>query len=209
MPDVTLDVREIPKPQRHPKIFGLFDSLAVGEAVILVNDHDPRHLHDEFEEKLPGGYGWEYLVREKRDYRIRISKTTEAPPPRKLGNTAELTQHPVDAADVAWKLDFDGRGLDSNLIRLSAGGSIGTHRGGEVDVLIHVIAGSGTVGTETGDVAVIAGDLLWLPRLSQRSFTAGPDGLSYLTVHSHREPSLTIAPLSARPRTDQPLTPRK
>ncbi|AUH68061.1 MULTISPECIES: DUF2249 domain-containing protein [Gordonia] len=195
MPDVTLDVREIPKPQRHPKIFGIFDSLDVGEAIILINDHDPRHLHDEFDERLPGGYGWDYLVREKRDYRIRISKTTAAPPPRLLGNTAELTDGPVDAAGVAWKLDFDGRGLDSNLIRLAPGGGIDTHRGAEVDVLIHVVAGSGTVGTETGDVAVSAGDLLWLPRRSERSFTAGPDGLSYLTVHTHREPTLTIEPL--------------
>lgn len=194
MPDVTLDVREIPKPSRHPKIFGIFDSLAVGEALILVNDHDPRHLHDEFEEKLPGGYGWEYLVREKRDYRIRISKVTEAAPARRLGNTAELTQREVDAADVAWKLDFGGRGLDSNLIRLAPGGEIATHRGGEVDVLVHVLSGSGTLGAETGDVAVTAGDLLWLPHHSQRSFSAGPDGLDYLTVHTHREPSLTIEP---------------
>ncbi|MGB3602964.1 DUF2249 domain-containing protein [Gordonia sp. (in: high G+C Gram-positive bacteria)] len=199
MADVELDVREIPKPARHPKIFGIFDSLDVGEAVILTNDHDPRHLHDEFEAKLPGGYGWDYEIREKRNYRIRISKTTAAAPPRKLGNTADLTANEVDAADVAWKLDFDNRGLDSNLIRLAPGGSIGKHKGGEVDVLIHVIAGSGTLGTEAGDVDAVVGDLLWLPNGSERSFTAGPDGFSYLTVHTHREPSLTIEPLSLRP----------
>ncbi|QKT06291.1 DUF2249 domain-containing protein [Gordonia sp. X0973] len=193
----VIDVREIPKPQRHPKIFALFDSLDAGQALILVNDHDPRHLHDEFEVERPGSYSWDYLTREKRDYRIRIGKTTTAALPRRLGNTAELTQAPTDAADVAWKLGFRDRQLDSNLIRLAPGGSIGQHRGGEVDVLLHVLAGSGTVGTEGEAVEVTAGDLLWLPRYSTRSFTAGPDGLSYLTVHTHREPSLTIEPFDA------------
>lgn len=198
MTDITLDVREIPKPQRHPKIFSIFDGLAIGEAIILVNDHDPRHLHDEFEADRPGGYSWEYLVREKRDYQIRIGKTTATTPPRKLGNTVELTHAAVDAADVAWKLEFADRHLDSNLIRLAAGGEIASHAGGEVDVLVHVTAGDGTLGTEAEDVPVTAGDLVWLPRRSQRAFHAGPDGLSYLTVHTHREPSLTIEPLTVR-----------
>ncbi|MGO3326925.1 DUF2249 domain-containing protein [Gordonia sp. (in: high G+C Gram-positive bacteria)] len=198
MPDITLDVREIPKPQRHPKIFSLFDSLAVGDAVILVNDHDPRHLHDEFEADRAGGYSWDYLVREKRDYQVRISKTTATTPPRRLGNTAELTNAAVDDADVAWKLTSPDRHLDSNLIRLAADGEIAEHAGGEVDVLVHVVAGSGRLGTEAGDLEVAAGDLLWLPRRSQRAFRAGPDGLSYLTVHTHREPTLTIEPLARR-----------
>lgn len=198
MPDITLDVREIPKPQRHPKIFSLFDGLAVGEAIILVNDHDPRHLHDEFEADRAGGYSWDYLVREKRDYQVRIGKTTATTPPRKLGNTAELTNASVDAADVAWKLTSPDRHLDSNLIRLAADGEIAAHAGGEVDVLVHVIAGSGQLGTESGDLEVVAGDLVWLPRRSQRAFRAGSDGLSYLTVHTHREPTLNIEPLALR-----------
>lgn len=198
MPDITLDVREIPKPQRHPKIFSIFDGLAVGEALVLVNDHDPRHLHDEFEADRAGGYSWEYLVREKRDYRIRIGKTTATTPPRKLGNTVELTDTAAESNDVAWKLQSPDRHLDSNLIRLAAGDEIASHAGGEVDVLVHVVAGDGTLGTEADDIAVATGDLLWLPRRSRRSFRAGPTGLSYLTVHTHREPALTIEPLTVR-----------
>ncbi|KXP01386.1 DUF2249 domain-containing protein [Tsukamurella pseudospumae] len=200
MPDVTLDVREIPKSERHPKIFGIFDALDVGEAIILVNDHDPRHLRDEFEQKLPSAYEWEYLVRERRDYRVRIGKILAAPAPRIVGNTSALTESAVERADVAWKLDTDGRGLDSNLIRLGAGGVIGAHQGSEVDVLVHVLRGSGTVGTATGTVDVAAGDLLWLPRRSERAISAGPDGLDYLTVHTHRTSSLTIEPLGLRSR---------
>lgn len=192
MADVTIDVREIPKPERHPKIFGLFDGLAIGEAVILINDHDPRHLRDQFEDRNPGGFEWEYLVRERGDYRIRIGKTLDTPVPRKIGNSLDAVAG--GEPGVAWKLDMDPRGLDSNIITLAPGGGIGEHTGAEVDVLIHILDGDGSVGTETGPVPVAAGDLLWLPRRSRRSFTAGDGGLSYLTVHTHREPTLTITP---------------
>ena len=56
-----LDVRKVPKPQRHPLIFARFHSLAVGESFVLVNSHDPKHLHEEFERDLGGAYEWTYL----------------------------------------------------------------------------------------------------------------------------------------------------
>jgi len=109
-------------------------------------------------------------------------------PPRRIGNTLDLTAQPVETATVAWRLQESDRHLDANLIRLAPAGEIAPHTGGEVDVLVHVVAGSGTV----NDIDVTAGDLLWLPRRSRRAFRAGPDGLGYLTVHTHREPTLTI-----------------
>ncbi len=42
----TIDVRSIPGPQRHPLIFHTFDALAPGEALELVNDHDPFPLQN-------------------------------------------------------------------------------------------------------------------------------------------------------------------
>jgi quercetin dioxygenase-like cupin family protein len=116
--------------------------------------------------------------------------------PRKLGSTDRAAAS-GDASRVAWKLDLENRHLDANLIRLPPGGAIAEHTGGEVDVLVHVVAGSGVVGTEGGGFGVAAGDLVWLPRFSTRSFTAGNDGLGYLTVHLHREPSMTVEPFRA------------
>ena len=66
-----------------------------------------------------------------------------------------------------------------------------------MDVLIYVLAGSGHLGTEldTQQVALRGGSLIWLPRRSRRRFTAGPDGLRYLTVHQRRRAlTLTTAP---------------
>ncbi|MGH7112093.1 MAG: DUF2249 domain-containing protein, partial [Stellaceae bacterium] len=44
-----LDVRDLPPPQRHALIFDTCGKLPVGNAVILVNDHDPRPLYYQFE----------------------------------------------------------------------------------------------------------------------------------------------------------------
>jgi CRP-like cAMP-binding protein len=39
-------------------IFSAFDSLGVGESLVLVNDHEPRPLRLEFEELRPGRFSW-------------------------------------------------------------------------------------------------------------------------------------------------------
>jgi uncharacterized protein (DUF2249 family) len=44
MSDQRLDLREVPPPQRHPKIFEAFEALDSGEALTLVNDHAPTPL---------------------------------------------------------------------------------------------------------------------------------------------------------------------
>jgi quercetin dioxygenase-like cupin family protein len=53
--------------------------------------------------------------------------------------------------------------------------------------LIHVLAGSGRLDTERGAIDLVPGALLWLPKRPRRQFSAGPDGLRYLTVHQKRE----------------------
>jgi len=45
MAEQQLDLREIPPPQRHPKIFDAFEELKSGEALTLVNDHEPTPLY--------------------------------------------------------------------------------------------------------------------------------------------------------------------
>ena len=73
-----LDVRQIPKSQRHPMIFARFDALAAGESFVLVNSHDP-HLREEFDRDRPGAYDWRYLEGSQSDrlWRIRIVRITE------------------------------------------------------------------------------------------------------------------------------------
>lgn len=181
-----LDVRGMRKPDKHPAIFAAYDALSVGSAMLLINDHDPKHLHDEFEAEHPGSYTWEYLNREPRDWRIRITKLASAPLPRVLVDTRGLAA-PTEGVTVAWALQQDTRDLDANVIALAPAAAIDAHLGPDIDVLIHVIAGSGTLGTEAADVPLAAGQLVWLPRRSLRRFSAGDEGLCYLTVHQRRQ----------------------
>ena len=58
MTEHELDVRGLPKPDKHPAIFAAYDSLPVGAAFVLVNNHYPRHLRDEFEVDHPGRQDW-------------------------------------------------------------------------------------------------------------------------------------------------------
>lgn len=193
MSDPELDVRPLRKPDKHPAIFRTYDSLAAGESFVLVNNHDPRHLREEFETEHPGGYAWDYLDRGPASWRIRISKVTAAPLPRVLCDTMAATGDDPDTAGPVWSLPMRRRDLDSNIIRLRAGAGIDPHVGPDLDVLILGIAGAGRVLTETDPLELRAGILVWLPRGSRRGFTAGPEGLSYLTVHQARK-ALVLEP---------------
>lgn len=60
---ITLDVRDLPPWERHPKIFELLDGFQSGDALILINDHDPRPLHYQLMMERAGQF--EYSSKEK------------------------------------------------------------------------------------------------------------------------------------------------
>lgn len=188
MPDQELDVRLLRKPDKHPAIFQTYGALAVGESFVLVNNHDPKHLRDEFDADHPGSYGWDYLDRGPEAWRIRISKLATTPLPRILCDTATVAaESDPDATGAVWKLRMRQRDLDSNIIRLRPDTSIDAHTGPDLDVLLIVLDGTGQITTELDTLELHSGALVWLPCHSRRQFTAGPDGLSYLTVHQRRQ----------------------
>ncbi len=73
-----LDLREVPRPQRHPLVFAKLDALAVGDAFVLVNDHDPVPLSRQIQELRPGQITWQYNQRGPALFRIRVQRV--APP---------------------------------------------------------------------------------------------------------------------------------
>lgn len=74
-----IDVRTIAPRDRHPLIFSTFGKLAKGQAMELVNDHDPKPLYYQFNAEIPGGFAWEYLERGPDTWRVAITRTGEAP----------------------------------------------------------------------------------------------------------------------------------
>ena len=53
MGDADLDLRDVPPPERHPKIHDAFEALAPGETLTIVNDHEPKPLFYEFQAEVP------------------------------------------------------------------------------------------------------------------------------------------------------------
>ncbi len=183
-----LDVRPLRKPDKHPTIFARYAGLPAGASFVLINDHEPKHLKDEFEANYAGSYQWECLQGEPRDWRIKITKLTSAALPRILMNTADIGAQATDpdVTGAVWRLDLRDRDLDSNIIALPPHGAIDAHSGPDLDLLVHIVAGAGQLITEVGSIDLRPGAVVWSPRGSRCQFTAGPDGLRYLTVHQRR-----------------------
>jgi uncharacterized protein (DUF2249 family) len=73
-PTGELDVRAVPRRSRHDLVFQRFAATAPGEAMILVNDHEPRHLHRQFLAERGGEFDWAYLEAGPDVWRVRISR---------------------------------------------------------------------------------------------------------------------------------------
>ncbi len=73
----SIDVRTIPPRERHTLIFGSFDALQTGTSLLLINDHDPRPLYYQFEERRAGQFDWTYLQAGPDLWRVQIGKTSD------------------------------------------------------------------------------------------------------------------------------------
>lgn len=70
----TLDVRSLPPRERHPLIFGEWQSLPVGRTLRLVNDHDPKPLYYEFNAEHNGEFAWDYIERGPEKWMVDIKR---------------------------------------------------------------------------------------------------------------------------------------
>ncbi|HEU5332765.1 MAG TPA: hypothetical protein VFU73_08380 [Actinocrinis sp.] len=118
-----------------------------------------------------------------------------APPPvaRVLCDTAAVLGDPALPDGVLWKIAEDHRQLDANLVRLAPEARVAGHAEPDLDVLLHVVEGSGALETPRGEQHLTVGSLAWLVHGSTRSLRAGPCGMAYLTVH-RRRPGMQIRP---------------
>lgn len=52
MTELTLDLRDVPPHERHPKIHDTFEDLGSGESLRLINDHEPKPLFYEMKAEV-------------------------------------------------------------------------------------------------------------------------------------------------------------
>ena len=72
---VKLDLRSIHIFERHPRIFEEWEKLGIGETLQIINDHDPRPLHYQFEGEYKDSYKWEYVEKGPKDWVVNITRT--------------------------------------------------------------------------------------------------------------------------------------
>lgn len=69
-----LDLRPMPPFERHEKIFALWDTLKPGEALKIINDHDPKPLWYQFEVEYKDKYEWAYEQKGPKDWIVQIKR---------------------------------------------------------------------------------------------------------------------------------------
>ncbi len=72
---VELDLRQIMPFERHDLIFQKWEALKPGETLKIINDHDPKPLHYQFEAECKDQYEWEYLGKGPKDWMVTIKRT--------------------------------------------------------------------------------------------------------------------------------------
>jgi uncharacterized protein (DUF2249 family)/hemerythrin-like domain-containing protein len=120
MPGTTreLDLRRLPPEMRHGLVFQCFDALKTGEALLIVNDHDPHPLLQQFRFARPGESGYEYLERGPTDWKVRIDRKASAQPSARQDEAPapERRQAAVEELEsVTEYLQADHRRLDAML----------------------------------------------------------------------------------------------
>ncbi|WP_226005815.1 DUF2249 domain-containing protein [Natrinema salinisoli] len=94
----TFDVREIPKPDWHPTIHHRYGNLEAGDAMEIVAPHEPKPLHQEFQQQYGDAFEWAVMDRSPGEVRVRITKEPGA------ADGAD-----ADGADLAVTTELDVR----------------------------------------------------------------------------------------------------
>ncbi len=91
-----------------------------------------------------------------------------------------------EQSGALWRLEGTDRQLDANLVRHLPGTGAEAHTEDEADVMLVVVAGTGTLTLDGTRTELSPGLLALLPRGISRALLAGPEGLLVLTVHPRR-----------------------
>lgn len=74
----TVDVRCLAPRERHPLIFSTFRALTAGQAMQLINDHDPKPLYYQFHAELPEQFEWATVEAGPERWRVNITRLAGA-----------------------------------------------------------------------------------------------------------------------------------
>ncbi|MCU0792380.1 MAG: DUF2249 domain-containing protein [Opitutaceae bacterium] len=117
----ALDARLIPCSGKHEIIFRRWATLAVGESFILLNDHRPAPLQNQFEQLVPGCFEWFEIEPPPGAFAVRITRIRSDPAGFDPGivNGCGLKPAGTSGSDdsILVQLQFDYRGESPALAR--------------------------------------------------------------------------------------------
>ena len=70
----TLDLRNLPPPERHGRIMELWNALGDGEVFRIINDHEPKPLYYMFSAEFAGQFEWNYEKQGPEEWIFTIKK---------------------------------------------------------------------------------------------------------------------------------------
>ncbi len=82
----TIDLRTIAPRERHALVFGRVGALPAGQALQLVNDHDPQPLRVQLEAQASGQFEWAPLESGPAVWRVQITRVGIQPVPVAAGS---------------------------------------------------------------------------------------------------------------------------
>jgi len=206
---IVIDVRSIPKPQRHPIIFDAMEPLRIGESIVVKNDHNPIPLRGQVETIYGEQFSWSYLEQGPEVFRLQFTRRAPAPagwqrPTSKKSTLPMIEQTPapapaptptpvsVNLPEVAQAATLSGpqwahesEDLDMTLLAWEDGKSIEAHLNTEVDVVWVGVAGEGIAIINGVEHALRPGIALLIPKGCERAVQS-TSRLSYLSVHQRR-----------------------
>lgn len=203
----VINVRPIPKPQRHPQIFEALDALAVGQSVVVQNDHNPIPLRGQVETLYGDQFGWSYLEEGPEVFRLQFTRRAAAPDGWQRMRAPQHGLPMVEAAPVApsaeaiWVdlLERAGAGahggpqwahecedLNVTLLSWTEGKRIEPHTNTEVDGLFIGVEGTGVVTVNGTSHEMRPGVALLIPKGCERGIRSTAARFSYLSVHKRR-----------------------
>jgi len=190
-PKQVIFVPPIPGQERHPTIFGAFDRLAAGESIVIVNDHDPRPLHKQFQARCAGRFEWSYLESGPSRWQVRILCTAAAPagsPAAPLpsggcaGHGPAEPPPPPSVFRLAGRARFRPDRFAPQVLAQTThmkvvyacfmpGQFIPVHAPG-IDLVLLILEGRGACQVGAEERPVEAGDLVWIPAGEKRGVRA-------------------------------------
>jgi len=72
---LCVDIRLLgPCVERKAHVLSLFDALALGASLVVLNDHLPNGLHRHFDEHRPGAFEWNVLEAGPDVFRVEVRR---------------------------------------------------------------------------------------------------------------------------------------